>query len=115
MFIDRMFPYSNFGTMASNFPKKIQTGLIYTMGADDERAKIFQRALKFNEMAFSMLFGSAETLSSIDTLHVKDYSKIVADALEPMVEKKLKHQQEVFPLDCEKALEMGAKFATESK
>jgi len=110
MFIDRMFPYSNYGTMASNFPKKIQTGLIYTMGADDERAKLFQRALKFNEMAFSMLFGSAETLSSIDTLHVEDYSKIVADALQPMVDRKLKHKKEVFPQDCERAFEMGAKF-----
>jgi multimeric flavodoxin WrbA len=115
MFIDRMFPYSNYGTLASNFPKKIPTGLIYTMGADDEQAKMFKRPLQFNEMAFSMLFGSAETLFSTDTLHVKDYSKIVADALEPMVDRKLKHKKEVFPRDCEKAFEMGARFVKESE
>jgi hypothetical protein len=44
-------------------------------------------------MSFAMLFGSAETLLSTDTFHVKDYSKIVADALETLVDRKLKHQQ----------------------
>ncbi len=110
MFIDRMFPYLNFGNYSSNFPKKIPIGLVYTMGADDERGKMFKEPLRFNKMIFSMLFGSAETLFSMDTMHVEDYSKIVADALEPMVEKKLKHQREVFPQDCEEAFEMGAKF-----
>jgi len=115
MFIDRMFPYLNFGNYSSNFPRKIPTGLIYTMGADDKQAKIFQGHIQFNQAVFSMLFGSAETLLSTDTFHVKDYSKIVADALESLMDRKLKHQQEVFPRDCEKAFEMGARFVKESE
>jgi len=111
MFIDRMFPYLNFGSFSSNFPKKIPIGLIYTMGASDENSKMFKEPLKLNEMTFSTLFGSAETLFSTDTLLVKDYSKIVADALEPLLDRKLKHKKEVFPQDCEKAFEMGARFA----
>ena len=111
MFIDRMFPYLNFGSFSSNFPKKIPIGLIYTMGASDENSKMFKEPLKLNEMTFSTLFGAAETLFSTDTLLVKDYSKIVADALEPLLDRKLKHKKEVFPQDCEKAFEMGARFA----
>ena len=34
---------------------------------------------------------------STNTFHVEDYSEIVADALEPLVEGKRCHQQEVFP------------------
>ena len=112
MFIDRMFPYLNFGSYSSNFPKKIPVGLIYTMGADDERGDMFKRPLQFNEMAFSMLFGPTETLFSMNTMHVEDYSKIVADAVAPMLDRKLKHKKEVFPQDCEKAFEMGSRFAT---
>ena len=115
MFIDRMFPYLNFGNYSSNFPKEIPTGLIYTMGADEKQAKVFQGYIQFNQAVFSMLFGSAETLLSTDTFHVKDYSKIVADALESVVDRKLKHQQEVFPRDCEQAFEMGARFVKESE
>jgi len=64
---------------------------------------------------FSFLFGSAETIISTDTFHVEDYSKIVADMLEVSVDRKLKHRKEVFPGDCEKAFQMGARFAGESK
>jgi multimeric flavodoxin WrbA len=35
MVIDRMFPYLNFGTFGTNFPKKISVGLVYTLGADE--------------------------------------------------------------------------------
>jgi len=115
MFMDRLFPYSNFGDYSSNFPKKISTGLIYTMGAHGEGARQFDGYFQFLQMAFSWLFGSAETVVSTDTLHVKDYSKIVADVWEAALDRKLKHHQEVFPLDCEKAFEMGARFARESQ
>ena len=110
VFIERLYPYFNYGNYSSNYPGKIFTGLIYTMGADDQQMVLFDQHIQFNQMIFSTLFGSAETLVSTDTFHVKDYSKIVADALEPLVDKKLKHKREVFPKDCEKAFEMGARF-----
>lgn len=111
IFVERLYPYLNLGTLSSNFPKKVHLGLIYTMAADDQTAKAFKGYIQFHDMIFSMLFGSVETLVSIDTFHVKDYSKIVADAIEPWVPRKLKHQQEVFPQDCDKAFEMGVRFA----
>ena len=114
MFVERLYPYLNYGDYSSNFPKKINTGFIYTMGMEDQQVKMFDQIIQFNQMIFSFLFGSAETLLSTNTFHVEDYSKIVADVLELSVDKKLKHRKEVFPKDCEKAFEMGAKFAKES-
>ena len=75
---------------------------------------LFDQHIHFTRIAFSMLFGSAETLLSTDTFHVKDHSKIVADFLETMVDRKLKHQKEQFPRDCDKAFEMGARFVSEA-
>ena len=115
MFVERLYPYLNYGNYSSNFPKKINTGLVYTMGIEDDMVKTLDQMIQFNQMMFSFLFGSAETLISTDTFHVEDYSKIVADMLEVSVDRKLKHRKEVFPRDCEKAFEMGARFAIESK
>lgn len=56
----------------------------------------------------SISFGPAETPIGTDTFHVKDYAKIVAGALEAFVDRKLKHQREVLPQDCEKAFYRGA-------
>ncbi len=115
MFVERLYPYLNYGDYSSNFPKKINTGFVYTMGLQDEQIKTIDQIIKFNQMIFSFLFGSSETIISTDTFHVEDYSKIVADVLEVSVDRKLKHRKEVFPGDCEKAFQMGARFAKGSK
>jgi multimeric flavodoxin WrbA len=115
MFVERLYPYLNYRNISSNFPKKINTGLIYTMGVNDQEMIMFDQHIQFNQIIFSILFGYAETLVSTDTFHVKDYSKIVADALEALVERKLKHRQDVFPIDCEKAFEMGVRFVREAE
>ena len=114
MFLERLYPYLNYRDLSSNFPKKINVGLIYTMGVTDQEMILFDQHIQINQIMFSILFGSVETLVSTDTFHVKDYSKIVADALEVLVDRKLKHQRDVFPEDCNKAFEMGARFAKES-
>jgi len=111
MFIERLYPYLSYKYISSIFPKKINVGLIVTAAADDQQMKLFNQQITVNHLTFSILFGSAETLVSTDTFHVKDYSKIVADALEETVDRKLQHQREVFPHDCQKAFDMGARFA----
>ena len=58
-----------------------------------------------------MLLGPAEPIISMDTLHVKNYAEIVADGMVTRLHRKLEHQRTVFPLDCEKAFKMGARFA----
>ncbi len=110
LFIDRLFPYLSYKDLSSPtiFPGKISVGLFYAQHVDD--SKFFKSHMDFNEMVFSMLFGTVQTLISTDTVHVEDYSKLVADDIETGLARKLKHQQEVFPKDCEKAYEMGIEF-----
>jgi len=115
MFIERLYPYFSYKDFMSKFPRKINVGLIYTMGADDQdMEKWYRKYIKMNQNIISATIGPAEVLVSTDTLHVDDYSKIVADMLEPWVERKLKHNREIFPRDCRKAFEMGARFAGQS-
>jgi len=59
-----------------------------------------------------MLFGASESLCSYDTYQFEDYSKVVADLFD--VEEKAKRREEVFPRDCDKTFEMGARFAKKS-
>lgn len=117
MFGERLYPYFNYKDLSSNFPKRISIGLIYTMGADDQQMEIWYRKyIKMRQLIISLAIGPAEieTLISTDTFHVNDYAKIVADILEPLVDRKSKHKLQIFPQDCKKAFEMGARFAMQS-
>jgi multimeric flavodoxin WrbA len=112
-FMERlMFPYSIYtDPPQSLFPRKIDAGFIYTMNVTEEQMQEFGfgHHLDLNEIFLQMTFGSSEALLSFDTYQFKDYSKVVANRFDP--EKKAKRRQEVFPRDCEKAFEMGARFA----
>lgn len=114
-FMERlMFPYLTYtDPPQSLFPKKINIGFIYTMNTTedqmDQMKKLGHGQNGFSEMVLQMLFGSTETLISFDTYQFEDYSKVVADRFDP--EKKAKRKEEVFPIDCKKAFEMGARFA----
>lgn len=111
MFIERLFPYFTYKDYSSNFPRKIPVGLVVTMGVNDQEMEGFRQHIQLNRGILWMLLGPTEVLVSTDTLHVENYSEIVADALEPRIGEKLEHQRTVLPLDCEKAFEMGARFA----
>jgi len=115
-FMERlMFPYMTYtDPPQSLFPKKINTGFIYTMSVTEEQMKElgWGQHSSMNAMVMRMMFGASETLFCFDTYH-QDYSKMVANRFDP--EKKAKRRKEVFPLDCEKAFEMGARFVKERK
>jgi multimeric flavodoxin WrbA len=112
-FMERlMFPYLAYsGPPRSLFPRKINTGFIYTMNARQEGMKPSGQEARVtgNERLLTMLFGASESLCSYDTYQFEDYSKVVADLFDP--EEKAKRREEVLPKDCEKAFEMGARFA----
>jgi len=112
-FMERMvFPFLPYtDPPGSIFPKKIKTGFIYTLGATEEMAKErgFDHHISLNEMILERIFGASETLCSYDTYQFEDYSKVFAPRFDP--EKKAQRRQEIFPLDCEKAFEMGARLA----
>jgi hypothetical protein len=81
------------------------------MNATEERVKAFgfDHHMTGNEWVLKMIFGTSESLCSYDTYQFEDYSKVVSDMFD--VEKKTKRRNEVFPKDCEKAYELGVRFA----
>ena len=86
-------------------------GLIYTMNIPEARLTEwgYDRTFLANEATFTRIFGSAESLLVTDTYQFSDYSQYVATAFDGAA--KAKRRQEVFPMDCEKAFELGARLA----
>ncbi|HRZ86407.1 MAG TPA: flavodoxin family protein [bacterium] len=112
-FMERLvFPYIKYTQPPESlFPKKIFTGFIYTMGVTEELMNEFGYGQRFTSIdrLLKIIFGSSETLLSFDTYQFEDYSKVVAPRFDPVA--KLKRRNEMFPEDCRKAFEMGARFA----
>lgn len=115
-FMERLlFPYRPYADKRdprqSLFPKKIHTGFIYTMNVTEKQMKAleFDQHPLHNERVLKLIFGASESLFCFDTYQFEDYSKVVADRFD--VEQKTKRRREVFPIDCERAFEMGARFA----
>jgi multimeric flavodoxin WrbA len=112
-FMERLFfPfYSYTDPPESLFSRIIPTGFIYTLGATEEMAKElgFDHHIRLNEMFLERIFGVSESLCSYDTYQFEDYSKMFAPRFDP--EKKARRRREVFPVDCDKAFEMGVRLA----
>lgn len=116
-FLERLvYPYLVYDVERSSlFKKKIRTGFIYTLGAPESRVKEmgYDSQFKMIETILARIFGSSETLAVYDTLQFSDYSKYVASSFDPAA--KAKRHDEVFPLECKQAFDMGARFAKNAK
>ncbi|KKH95081.1 flavodoxin [Methanosarcina sp. 1.H.T.1A.1] len=116
-FMERyVFPYLVYSNdIPSLYPKNIPVGFIYTMGVKEEYMDMFglRKTIELNEYIAKRIFGDSESLYSTDTYQFEDHSKYVADSFDP--EEKAKRRKEVFPKDCEKAFEMGARFVKRQK
>jgi len=112
-FLERLvFPYLVYDREHSSiFPKKIPTAFIYTLGADEGRAKEmgFDVPIRLTEMLLGRMFGNSETLQVADTLQFDDYSKYVSSAFDPAA--KAQRRKDVFPQDCQRAFELGVRLA----
>ena len=114
-FLERLFfPLMTYtDPPGSLLSRKVRTAFIYTLGATKEMARErgFDKHIGTNEMLMKMILGASETLCSYDTCQFEDYSKVYAPRFDP--EKKAKVRAEVFPVDCEKAFEMGTRLVRE--
>jgi len=114
-FLERLFfPLMTYtDPPGSLLSRKVQTAFIYTLGATKKMARErgFDKHIAASEMLMKMILGASETLCSYDTYQFVDYSKVYAPRFDP--EKKAKVRAEVFPIDCEKAFEMGARLVRE--
>ena len=95
--------YSNY------FTGKVDVGIILTMNAPRQIFDNWYHA-KAEELkqSFSSLNGRVELLPCCDTLQVKDYSKFNMAGFNEAHKKEMREKQ--FPLDLEKAFQMGTRL-----
>lgn len=112
-FMERLlYPYVVYETDPPMlFKKRIPTGLIYTMGATEDQMKQlgYEQHFMFSEMFMKHIFGSSETLFVTDTYQFEDYSRYVSTLFNAV--EKARRREEVFPIDCQRAYEMGKRIA----
>ncbi len=116
-FMERyIFPYITYSVDVQTFyPKNIPVGFIYTMNIKEENFGMFclDKVIELNERFAAKIFGYSESLWSTDTYQFDDYSKYISSIFNP--EEKARRRKEVFPQDCQKAFEMGARFVKRQK
>ena len=81
------------------------------MNVDEEHMNEFGYRQRFAtiERLLTIIFGLSEMFLCLDTCQFEDYSRVVAPRFNPAM--KLKRRKEVFPKDCQKAFQMGMRFA----
>ncbi|MDR1270078.1 MAG: flavodoxin family protein [Planctomycetaceae bacterium] len=97
------------------YPRKIPSGVIYTMGVTEELADNFgvKTNLKTYHDVINRTLGLApELLFSYNTYQFTDYKKYESSMFSE--EEKAKHKAKQFPIDCENAFNMGKKLMMNS-
>ena len=113
-FLERLlFQYAVYDTKYSTlFKKKIPTGLICTMNLNESEIEEmgYKQTIESTTGKFmKWVFGASELMCVTDTYQFDDYSKYIVSRFD--VEKKAIRRSQEFPRDCQKAFEMGVRFA----
>ncbi|MDT8716967.1 flavodoxin family protein [Clostridium sp. 19966] len=107
--IERLiFPYLVYDKNYSIItPKKMPTAFIYTMNVQEEFMNGSNYMSAFNdwEAFIARTFTKPSVLYSNNTYQFDDYSKYKSDAFSE--EEKAAHRKVQFPIDCQKAFELG--------
>jgi multimeric flavodoxin WrbA len=112
-FLERLlFPsasYDEFGK--STFARQVSCGFIFTMNCPEEFVKTVHYDVLFETHAriLGILKGATEVLTSHEGYQFADYSAMNAAIFDE--EARAKRRAERFPVDCQKAFEMGARLA----
>jgi len=113
-FMERLlFPYLAYTRPPSSlFKKKIRSAFIYTMNISEPQMKEYHYTVHtgLNESVLNRTFGHAESLFSCETLQFEDYDKVVFNYFDP--EERKERRRTVFPQDCKRAFELGARLVT---
>jgi len=113
-FLERLFfPYYKYAKdFESLYPKKIKTGLIYTMNVTDGMAETagYNKHFAMTKWALETTFGECELMLCTDTLQYDDYDRYDSEAFDGKA--KMKRHKEVFPEDCKRAFELGVRLTS---
>ena len=95
----------------SVFQGKLSTGFIYPMNVPEE----FVKRVNYEENVFNhyknllqLMNGTSEFITATDTYQFDDYSKYEASMFDVKHKAEVKEKQ--FPIDCQKACEMGERL-----
>jgi len=111
-FLERLiYPLWDAENMGTLLKRRIPTGLICTMGASETRMKEMGLDSRIRTVELiALALGSVESLIVPDTYQFDDYSRYAHPPI-VNVEEKAERRRTVFPQECEKAFEMGARLA----
>jgi len=116
-FMERLlFPYLTYTPEHfSLFGRRMPTAFIYTMNIPEEHMAAYGQDKTANAArdVMARIFGSCELLLCTDTYQFKDYSKYLCTCFDAAA--KAKRRQEVFPLDCGRAFDLGSRLAARAK
>ncbi|MDR0828448.1 MAG: flavodoxin family protein [Desulfovibrio sp.] len=92
-------------------PRKKATALVYTMNVREADIPAFgkDRVINIAKGVMEHLFAPCEVFLCTDTKQFRDYSRYEVDYFD--VPAKLKRHEEVFPVDLERAAELGKRLA----
>ncbi len=93
------------------YPRKIPSAFIYTMNVTEEQMcqMGYKEKLKAHENAIARTLGKpVELLYCWNTYQFTDYKQYESSIFSEAV--KAKHKTEQFPVDCQKAFDMGVRF-----
>ncbi len=90
------------------YTRRVKVGLFFTSNAPGTTYPEWY--VKMRKM-FDSLIGPTEYMDASETLQFDDYSRYAADMFDEAA--RIKRHNEVFPFDCARAKEMGARLAAE--
>jgi multimeric flavodoxin WrbA len=95
----------------TNFTGRLSVGFIYTMGIPQQAIETsgYSNIFDLHRRYFQLFNGTAEHLISSDAYQFDDYSKYDASKYDEHHKAQVRATQ--FPIDCERAFEMGARLA----
>ncbi len=116
-FLERLlFPFLTYTPgYAAIFPGKLRLGLAYTMNVAEKDlvARNYDKTFAATQGYLARIFGHCDLLLATDTCQFRDYSNYVSTCWD--ADAKKKRHEEVFPLDCQRAFDLGKKLATAAK
>ena len=107
------FPYNPYAKdRRSLFPRSIKTALIYTMNVPEVLLEAFgyPRLFEMSRGLMARHFGACELLLCTDTYQFTDYDRYEHGLFDQ--EAKAQRRAEVFPEDCRRAYDLGARLAS---
>lgn len=112
-FLERLvFPNLSYNQGArSVFSGKISTVFFYTMNVPEKEMKAYGYEALFeqNKNLLQVLNGESHIFTCTDTYQFKDYSMYEAGKFDAEHKREVREKQ--FPLDCQRAFELGARLA----